>query len=822
MLVAAPEGLEIEPESIESNTTFHLDRTWNAAIVRGDFGLRWALARQDGPLAAVVTCSPAALQPDLRERAVLRRVVPPLARDLFASLAGRECAAIDETRFRPALVALLARSFDRVAAGAAGYTWGRIVQETDALTLLGSVALDVDSGALPESAAALLARWLRVAPAFDAGLDDLVKDMLVRRFPSQASLLQAALRRGVRPYVAEFAGTERSSRAHAPSADEALITDALSRLHRDEPSLLHAVLADAEAAFIKSRRPPAGFPLLANAYRTRLHEIVRACQDGAPPGDGEIAGLDAFLFADASEITTLRAIARLARAVGAAGALPRALTIEAFGDAYCRELAWGDLAARRARDADVATLDSVSRETIAALVTRWLELRDEWNASFAAHASRDWSNAVHGKRRKGPLSVHRVLGEVVRPIVHPNLPDDTAGHKVFLVVLDGCDLASFYEIVRALEQAGIAPIVPPKVSGLPLLSDDAGEATIPRVALGIAPIPTMTGHARRALFAGMIPDAIVLDEREAQAASASADGRAFDRAVPLGTATRRLFLKGDLADGGTTLRSLLETRESAPDIVAAVFNEVDDSLSSSQRGVLPEWRLGNLGALAQALAVAARSGWITIITADHGNTPYRGEPDLRVNGFAGARYAELPQGPAPVQHSVVFEKGDSLPRRIAALYRVGEHGSSQHVGYHGGASLEEVFVPIACLGAGTLDARAIYEPAWWLGLSSSRVASLPLRVPDARPLPAKFMHGKPEGELMRRIADVLDERNYAIVTNISANQVLDANQIAKSHQLKPGMVHGRIEAIIAQLAEAGIPDCLEVDEERRRYIWRLR
>jgi hypothetical protein len=415
-----------------------------------------------------------------------------------------------------------------------------------------------------------------------------------------------------------------------------------------------------------------------------------------------------------------------------------------------------------------------------------------------------------------------VLGEVVRPVVHPSLPADTAVHKVFLVVLDGCDLASFYEIVRALEQAGIAPIVPPKVSGLPLLSDGAGEATIPRVALGIAPIPTMTGHARRAIFAGMIPDAIVLDEREALAASASADGRAFDRAVPLGTATRRLFLKGDLADGGTTLRSLLETRESAPDIVAAVFNEVDDSLSSSQRGVLPEWRLGNLGALAQALAVAARSGWITIITADHGNTPYRGEPDLRVNGFAGARYAELPQGPAPVQHSVVFEKGDSLPRRIAALYRVGEHGSSQHVGYHGGASLEEVFVPIACLGAGTLDARAIYEPAWWLGLSSSRVASLPLRVPDARPLPVKFMHGKPEGELMRRIADVLDERNYAIVTNIAANQVLDANQIAKSHQLKPGMVHGRIEAIIAQLAEAGIPDCLEVDEERRRYIWRLR
>jgi hypothetical protein len=493
---------------------------------------------------------------------------------------------------------------------------------------------------------------------------------------------------------------------------------------------------------------------------------------------------------------------------------------------FAQELAWGDLAARRARDAVIA--DEVARETATALVGRWFALRDEWNRRFAVLAARDWSSVMHGNREEGPLALHRVLGEVVRPIVSAAFDVGQRRH-VFFVVLDGCDLPSFYEIVRALEQRQIAPVLPPNGVGLPLLVAQHSDGVGPRVALGVAPMPTITSHARRAIFAGMIPDAVVVDEREAFAAASPADAKAFVRCVALGPATRTLLLKGDLADEGV-LESLLDAPETAPVVVAAVFNEVDDALSSKQSGVLPTWQLGNLGKVARALTIAVRNGWTIILTADHGHTPFR-EPDLRAAGFSGSRYVELPHGPAPVPQSVVFEQGSDVPRRLAALYRVGERGAPAHVGYHGGASLEEVFVPIACLGSGTLDPRAISEPAWWsggvletrglarVGGERGKSRALPAAVQE-RLLPSRAATKAATVQILERLAGVLSSQNAAIVASIAEYQVLDTAGIAKAHALKPGLVPGRIDEIVATIEAAGLPDCISIDADRRRYSWR--
>jgi hypothetical protein len=609
-----------------------------------------------------------------------------------------------------------------------------------------------------------------------------------------------------------------------------LVESALAGLKDEELSIRRSILADAEAAWVRARKPLSDFRLLERAYATRARELVRACQTDTPPTSAEVDDLRGFLFARDLEIQTLGAIARLARGLAAAAPPRAASTIEDFASVYGEELAWGDLAARRARDA--AAFDDSSRELQQTLVEHWFALRDDWNARFAAVAARDWSQAMNGRRKDGPLALHRILGEVVRPIVLP--PVGKAARHVFLVVLDGCDLASFYEILRALEHAGISTVLPPHSAELSLLTAVASAGPMPRVGLGIAPMPTVTSHARRAIFAGQIPQAAVIDEREATAAASSADAKAFDLAVPLKGVTRRLFLKGDLADDGADLKALLDAPDTAPLIIAAVFNDVDDALSGKQRGVLPEWRLNNLSALAQALAVAARRDWVTILTADHGHTPYRQESDMRLAGFAGSRYVELPHGPPPVAHSVIFEKGLDVPRRLAALYRVGEHGYSDHLGYHGGTSLEEVFVPIACLGAGALDPRSISEPDWWTGEPRvDRPAALPpAGAEHAGGLggpahengrgPKPPASGHSDTDVLQRIYAVLPERNYAIVASLAHHRVLDAAQIAKAHRLKPGMVAGRLEEIVALLAEAGLPDCIEIDDEHRRYAWRPR
>jgi hypothetical protein len=322
LLSEAPAGVPVEAGATDGFTDISIGRTWQATVVRGDFGLRWALARAAGPLAAVVTCGPIALQPDLRERAVLRRAVPPLARDLLAALVGRDCAAIDEGRIKPALSVLLACDFTRVAAGVAAFTWGTIVSESDALTLIATIALDPVSNSFAQSASAIIADWLIDPPVFEPELRDIVLDVLTRRFPAQGRELANALQRGVPAYVSETAATERVRPGKTQTTRETLVLGALELLRDRDPAVLRAALVDAEAAFVRGRRPARGFPFLEVAYRTHVHEVLRACGGPAPPSEADVTDLGAFLFERPEERSSLRAIARLARALASAEALP--------------------------------------------------------------------------------------------------------------------------------------------------------------------------------------------------------------------------------------------------------------------------------------------------------------------------------------------------------------------------------------------------------------------------------------------------------------------------------------------------------------------
>ena len=71
--------------------------------------------------------------------------------------------------------------------------------------------------------------------------------------------------------------------------------------------------------------------------------------------------------------------------------------------------------------------------------------------------------------------------------------------------------------------------------------------------VAISPVPTVTNHSRRALFAGDIPGNTALDETESAAANATADRLAWERNTALGDTPRRLFLKGDLGPRGEPL-----------------------------------------------------------------------------------------------------------------------------------------------------------------------------------------------------------------------------------------------------------------------------
>lgn len=136
------------------------------------------------------------------------------------------------------------------------------------------------------------------------------------------------------------------------------------------------------------------------------------------------------------------------------------------------------------------------------IVARSLTRRDELNAAFAAALSRNWQAVAANKDLRRPLPLHNITRSVVRRLID-------AGRRVFLVVLDGCDLSTFIELAQSL----------PKDIGLlrPVVRDAALGDDLQKIDpfhLAIAALPTVTSHSRRALFAGEIPGNTALDDTE--------------------------------------------------------------------------------------------------------------------------------------------------------------------------------------------------------------------------------------------------------------------------------------------------------------------
>ena len=121
---------------------------------------------------------------------------------------------------------------------------------------------------------------------------------------------------------------------------------------------------------------------------------------------------------------------------------------------------------------------------------------------------------------------------------------------MLLLVLDGCDLSSFYEMFLDPPEGFPVGLCLPEVNGR--LGGALEKATALHV--GLSPLPTVTSHARRALFAGEIPHNPVLDDAEAAAANARADLDAWKKNAALEDVAHRLLLKGDLGPDGAEVR----------------------------------------------------------------------------------------------------------------------------------------------------------------------------------------------------------------------------------------------------------------------------
>jgi hypothetical protein len=159
-----------------------------------------------------------------------------------------------------------------------------------------------------------------------------------------------------------------------------------------------------------------------------------------------------------------------------------------------------------------------------------------------------------------------------------------------------------------------------------------------------------------------------------------------------------------------------------PAVVGVVINTIDDHLRKGS--FAEELRIADVGALVPLLEAARNSGRVVIVSADHGHV--LAQPDdggsgvFSGGGDGGERWREADRSAADGEvllrgERVLLGGAAGILAPWADDYRYGAKAG----GYHGGATPEEVLVPVAAFQPAGIPAPAGWEafveasPLWW-------------------------------------------------------------------------------------------------------------
>ena len=426
-------------------------------------------------------------------------------------------------------------------------------------------------------------------------------------------------------------------------------------------------LADQVAAALPAPRP--GDLLAVEAALDRLHEHRRS---GARAAEVD-AGVAAVRLA------RWLALADAAPVAVAEGAVPRTVAEGAMRHVRC--WAWADRALAMIKTADTIRTPRV-RAAYAALYEAVREQRAVLDRAFAQRLA-SWSPVA------GPtddlLLAENLMERIARPLAERGAP--------LIIVLDGMSAAVACELAEEITASRIWT--------------ETGRHAGGREG-AIAVLPSATMFSRTSLLCGQLRAGSQPQERAGFAA--------FWRGRK-----SALFHKAGLAAGpGAVLNEDVQAAiGDAGTVVGVVLNTIDDALRDGREGSTPAWRLDDITYLRELLSAAAVAGRPVILTSDHGHVLDSGE-GIHPADSESARYRRGQPGDGEVLVSGprVLSAGGSavLPwdERIRYMPR--------KAGYHGGASLAEVIIPVLAFvpaawpcpkGWTRYDNPVLHEPAWW-------------------------------------------------------------------------------------------------------------
>jgi hypothetical protein len=279
---------------------------------------------------------------------------------------------------------------------------------------------------------------------------------------------------------------------------------------------------------------------------------------------------------------------------------------------------------------------------------------------------------------------------------------------LLFVVLDGCGLPSFSELAPQFAKAGFREIV--QADSRPSESQAGHRLT------AIAALPTVTEVSRASLIAGRLDRGNQEHERRQFEGNSSLRREARPAAL---FHQNRLAGAAGVALAPEVLEALGPT---GPAVVGVVLNTIDDRL---KRGVFTdELRIEDVSALVSLLDAARNGGRAVIVSADHGHVlaqPDDGGAGVFSGGGAGGERWRAADRPAA--DAEVLLRGDRVllggEAGILAPWEDDYRYGAKAGGYHGGATPEEVLVPVAVFLPAGIPVPIGWEtfgealPLWW-------------------------------------------------------------------------------------------------------------
>ncbi|CAM5543784.1 hypothetical protein GCM10010329_27520 [Streptomyces spiroverticillatus] len=405
--------------------------------------------------------------------------------------------------------------------------------------------------------------------------------------------------------------------------------------------------------------------------------------------------------------------------------------------------------------------------------------RDVLDEQFAVRLAR-WTKTAAAQNPGGCLLVENVLTEAAAPLLGRSA-------SPLILLLDGMSSAAAVQIGAEAEREGWIEAAPsPSTDGL-------GAQRLAAVSM----LPSVTRISRASLLTGTA----VTGGQSKESAGFAAYWQQQHRTD--GVLVHKASIGGP---SGHRLTEELVSALASNSVVGVVLNTIDDALDHGQQGARTQWRINDVTFLRELLSAAKAYGRPVLLVADHGHVLERGagHGPTRATGAESSRW----------RTGTVAEAGEivlSGPRvlegqgTIVAPWHEDIRYTPRKAGYHGGASLAEVTVPLLVLlpapdmlpkGWEVLPRERV-TPQWW------NRGAVPEETPAEETLPTPKPSRKRAGQAGEGLFTQAEVQHIPAPETLGARVVGSDVYVAQAAYVRRQPDRSVVIAVIDALADAG-------------------